>query len=464
MHGVFSDGQTSDLEQSSPSPGESPLGVTESQQRINLAWLLRLRWAALVGQSATMLAVVGLGVVLPVLPLFVSLLFLGLSNLAISKWAQSAAQITETHVSLLVACDILLISLQLYLTGGASNPFNFFFLVHIALAAVTLGPVRLSAIFGLACSCFFALFWWHLPLTMHSRLALPVPLHGEGMAVAFVLAAGLIVYFVHRVATTLRASELELARARDATARHQRLSSLGTLAAGAAHELATPLATIALVAKEIERHLQASVEAIAVPSLLDDTRLIRREVERCRTVLSHLASDAGTSTGEAVVVLSVESLVDQVVAELPLGSRVCVDWQQGVRPLLIQAASRSLTQAVRSVVKNAIQAANSAHPKVWLFLQQDLGGVVIKVHDNGLGMSPEVLTRVGEPFFTTKPPGEGMGLGLFLTRTVLHNTGGSLELRGGGPGGATTLLRLPIFCRDASAGVACPAPLGGSTP
>ena len=427
-------------------------GGIAMQQRINLAWLIRLRWAAVVGQTLAIGVARLLGVHLPLPPVLALVAVLALSNLAVQRWAQRAAQVSETQISLLIGCDIMLICAQLSLTGGSSNPFHFLFLVHIALASVTLGAAYLAAILTLTCSCFFALYWWYVPLTMGSQAHLPVRLHGEGTAVAFVVAAALIVYFVHRVARALRVSELELAAAREASARSERLSSLVTLAAGAAHELSTPLATIAIVAKESERHLEQRAAA-ADGALLDDARLIRREVERCRAVLAHLASDAGTSTGEPNLQISAPQLLAQVLAELPRDSRVCLDWQEQAARICLLIPSRSVTQAVRSVVKNALQAANAAHPRVCLTLRCDAASFVIRVEDNGPGIHQALLSRVGEPFFTTKPAGVGMGLGLFLTRTVLQNLGGDFALESLVNRGTTAILRLPIHstCREDTA-------------
>src|SRR6218665_3315595 len=192
-----------------------------------------------------------------------------------------------------MALDVVLLTVLLELSGGASNPFSALYLVHIALAAVVLREGWTWALTVLAVACFGELF---VGAPAHHHIH-DMRMHLEGMWAAFALAAGFIVYFVQRVTRALAAREAELVSARAASARHDKLAALATLAAGAAHELSTPLSTIAVVARELERHLERAGQET---SSLEDVRLIREQVARCRDILARMASDAGASQGEAL--------------------------------------------------------------------------------------------------------------------------------------------------------------------
>jgi two-component system sensor histidine kinase RegB len=253
-----------------------------------------------------------------------------------------------------------------------------------------------------------------------------------------------IAYFVRRVTSELARRESELADTRAAQARAERLAALGTLAAGAAHELSTPLSTIAVVARELERRLAQlePVTAIA-PDLCEDAQLVREQVDRCRRILEQMAADAGEVPGEPFVDVSLPELIDASTGDLCTRDRldVVVDSTAGQRTLRVPR--RALSQALRAVAKNALEA-SPASEVVQIRGRLDDGEWRIEIRDHGSGMSEEVLSRVGDPFFTTKEPGAGMGLGVFLAQTVLTRLGGGLELRSEPGTGTTARLRIPV--------------------
>jgi two-component system sensor histidine kinase RegB len=413
--------------------------------RINLSWLIRLRWGAVLGQSVAVGAAYALlHMALPLWHLLAVLALTAASNLAVALWARRGdPQVPEHLLGLLVTLDLLLLTALLYFAGGSTNPFNFLYLVHIALAAVILRARWMAALVVLSFACFVALFFWYVPLPVPGHAELPTHLYNQGSAMAFALAAMFIVYFVHRVTQALARKEGELAQAREESARSERLTSLATLAAGAAHELATPLATIAIVSKELERHLggTAEIRGERLGALREDAQLIRHQVERCRSVLRHMAADAGASQGEPLAHIAAPELVAQALAELPSQGRVVVGYGPGGEAARVHVPERSVAQGVRAVVKNALEASAGS---VEVETAARDGACVIAVRDSGPGMPPEVLRHVSEPFFTTKAPGEGMGLGLFLTRTVFERLGGALEVQSGAGRGTTVVLRLPL--------------------
>jgi two-component system sensor histidine kinase RegB len=213
--------------------------------------------------------------------------------------------------------------------------------------------------------------------------------------------------------------------ARAQTTRQERLTSLVTLAAGAAHELATPLSTIAVVAKDLERDMQ-KVEKQAQAT--DDVRLIRREVERCRDILSRMRNEAGDAAGEPFVPVTIGALINKVVEEQSgTGPAVRSEVPSDLAACQLIVPSRAVGQALHVLLKNARDASPSGRD-VSLRVERDHDYVRFEIRDEGIGMEPAVLARVGEPFFTTKPAGQGMGLGVFLARAVAERLGGTLSV------------------------------------
>ena len=210
--------------------------------------------------------------------------------------------------------------------------------------------------------------------------------------------------------------------ARNLASRQERLASLATMAAGAAHELATPLGTVALVAKELERSLTRTGDTQAV----DDARLIREQVGRCRMILDQMAGSTAAA-GEGIEARTVDELLDETLTTVraapPIERRVPPE----VGRLPVKLPPRAVCQALRSLVTNA-QDASPADGKVVVSAARDAGGLRLDVLDLGDGMPAEILARIGEPFFTTKEPGRGMGLGLYLARAVVESVGGSLAI------------------------------------
>jgi two-component system sensor histidine kinase RegB len=411
---------------------------------INFGWLIRLRWATIAGQAVTVVVVrFVLGLEIPLGPLGT---LVGLSvavNLGCLAWARSAPP-REWWLLGVMAFDVVCFSGLLYFTGGPENPFSFLYLVPIAIAAITLRPASTWALVMLSLASSAVLFARHEPLPVGNDHASHMSAHLRGMWVAFGVAAAFIVYFLMRVRRALARREEELAASRSLAARQERLASLATLAAGAAHELATPLSTIAVVAKDLERDIAA---AGAEGSAGEDVRLMRREVERCRRILERMRVDAGDSAGERFVRVAVRDLVadcEDGRAAAPDGGRALeVAMDDATAGLVAVVPRRAFAQALRGLVDNA-RDASPAGERVSLRVAGDVGGrIVFEIGDRGAGIPPEVLARVGEPFFTTKPTGKGMGLGIFLARAVIERLGGQFTIRSAPGTGTTATLSLP---------------------
>jgi len=415
---------------------------------LNIRWLLRLRWGAALGQLVLVLgAQAWLGIRLPLGALLLVISVGLLSNAALSRWARGGPCLlasrdgAENAIALVVASDFGLLTVLLALSGGPNNPFSVLYLVEVTLAAVMLAPRRTWALMALALACFGALFaaprfaWLVAHGLSHEQM---MDLHIRGMWVAFGVAAAFIVVFVQRVKGTLAKRDAELVGARTQAARQERLASLATLAAGAAHELSTPLSTIALVAHELERQLASLPEAAA------DASLIRAEVERCRRTLARLASDAGAPGAEGGAQEPLSCLLDEALAGLPGREQVRVEAHGDLGRRVPLLPLRALGRSAGALLRNALQA-SPLGAEVLLRVEATAQALRLEVRDSGPGIPPDVLPRVGEPFFTTREPGAGMGLGVFLARSLSEQLGGSFSLTSETGTGTRAVVQVPLF-------------------
>lgn len=409
---------------------------------INMTWLLTLRWGAVAGQLAMiLLAKWVMDVPLPLAPLLAIIALATAGNAIAVSWFRGGRPVPEWTPGAFMLVDVLVLTGLLYFSGGPYNPFSFLYLVYIALAAVVLGGVWPWLLVVISLACFGFLFVDHvsLPVIHDHGAGDHLGLHLQGMWVAFGVAAGFIVYFVQRVTRALAARDAELAAARNLTARHEKLASLATLAAGAAHQLATPLSTIAVVSKELERQLEREPHNT---DAIGDARLIREQVERCRAILQQMAADAGESTGEAIVAVTPQELIDAALQGIAGRERLQVQLASDAARLRLVMPVRSIAQALRALAKNALEASGAAPVEIRVVARN--ASCELEVRDRGGGMSDDVLSHAGEPFFTTKGPDRGMGLGLFLCRTVVEGIGGKLTLTSVPQQGTTATVVLPL--------------------
>ncbi|MEO6773163.1 MAG: ATP-binding protein [Kofleriaceae bacterium] len=409
---------------------------------VNIQWLARLRWAEVAGQAVTviaaqfslegklpigsLLAVIGIGVVSN---LFLEAYFFGGRRGLRGRPVAPTRTVEEWHLALVMMVDIASLTGLLYLTGGPHNPFSFLYLVQIALAAVLVRALWTWTLVGLSFVGFGILILAHHPL------AIPEDSRVIGAWVALGVASAFVVHFLLRITGALAQREHELTEARGLAARQERLASLATMAAGAAHELSTPLGTVALAAKELERALAVDRDDLAA-----DARLIREQVGRCRTILEQMQQGAGT-VGEGVAACSVGELLDETLVGIREAPRVVRELAEAVAASKLRVPPRAVSQALRSLVTNA-QDASPPTAAVRLAVTRDGGVLTLVIRDRGTGIPPEVLERIGEPFFTTKAPGRGMGLGLFLARAVIEGVGGSLQINSSSSG-TSVHVRLP---------------------
>jgi len=387
------------------------------RNRVNVSWLLRQRWAQVGGQASTVALVAMFSDVdLPLLPLCAIVAVGFVSNMLCAAYFRDPRPVEEWQLAAVMALDVALLTVLLYLTGGPLNPFGFLYLVQIALATVLLRAKLTWALVLLSFAGFGLLLVDHRPLDIPDRQRM------IGMWVALGVASAFIVQFLLRVQAALSDREQELEAARNLAARQERLAALATMAAGAAHELSTPLSTVALVAKELERHLARTGD----PQLVEDARLIREQVGRCRLILDQMAGSTAAA-GEGLEARTVAEILDEALTSIRPAPPVERKVPAALGKLALKLPPRAMAQALRSLVTNA-QDASPTDGRVLVEASRKGDRLSLDVVDFGVGMPPEIVARIGEPFFTTKSPGRGMGLGIFLARAVIESMGGTLSI------------------------------------
>jgi two-component system, sensor histidine kinase RegB len=410
--------------------------LTEHEPEIALGALTRLRWLAIIGQvAATLVAFFGLRLELPIVPIALVGVLTAVSN-AGAVIAMRRRRPLQGLVQILLLLDVGSLTALLYFTGGASNPFSVLYLVHVAMAVTVLGSAWTWVVVAMAAGCYGALFVWRIPLAGAPELSPGMLAMGHWFALALV--AVLIAVFIGRVEHSLRDREHELVDMREQVTKNELLATLTTLAAGAAHELNTPLGTIAVVAKELE----VSAGGVGDPETVrEDARLIRREVDRCREIINRLRLDVGEDVVQREAITAT-ALVKHLRRDLREEENARLRVLIGTDVERVDAPARALEQALLVLLRNAFDA-SPPDAGVTLSIQRREGRIRIEVEDRGAGMSEDLLRRAGQPFYTTKEPGRGMGLGLFLVRLVAERCGAEFSLFSKLGEGTRCVLELP---------------------
>ena len=422
--------------------GESVWDWGQPRRGLPLRTLTLLRWTSITGQLIALLAVrYGLGLNVPMEGCLSAIAVSGLMNLALTFGWPRPRLASRAETAFQLAFDTVQLAVLLGLTGGVINPFSLLLIAPVAVAAASL-PTREAAVVGvlaLACVAGLALFHGPLPWDGAMPLVLP-PLYRLAATVA--LAVGVVFTAAYAWQTQAEAQRMELALAttQAVLAREQRLSALGGLAAAAAHELGTPLATIQVVTKEMARGLDP-----ATP-LGEDVYLLIAQAERCREILRKLSRspEAGDAHHSR---MSLSQLMDEV-SDPHRGGDVIVNTEVTCAPGAQILQVRRLPEVMHGLsafVENAVDFAESS---VEVLAHYDDERLVIEVRDDGPGFSAEVMTRLGEPYVTTRSQGEGsrshhlgMGLGFFIAKTLLERTGARVEFRNARRGGALVTAR-----------------------
>jgi len=424
-----------------PTPDDlRPAG--ELAPSLALPWIVKLRYGVLAGLAVLILLTrFVFDVPLPIQWLALPLALTAASNLLLYRCALRFGD--RPALGYLLALDTICLTALLALTGGPANPLSLLYLVQITLSAVILSKKWTWSLGGLSVACFGFLFWAHVrvPVFEAHHTSEGFSVHLVGMWIAFVAAALLVTVFIGKVSEALRQREHEALLLQGQLSRHERLASIAKLAAGAAHELGTPLATIAVASRDVEYH---ATEVSRDPELAEDARLIRSEVERCRSILQQMSARGAEQPGEAPVCVELAGLLESVRSDVPLAVRERVKVVLAGDPGTAVLPVGATRQALVALVRNALDATSEAQP-VTLGAARTAESIEFTVTDSGCGMSPETLNRVAEPFFTTKAPGCGIGLGTYLVRVFAEQLGGRLAFESEPGKGTRAMLQLPLI-------------------
>ena len=401
--------------------------------RIVMLWMLRLRWFAVIGQLTASVMALLIGLHPPVVIVGTVVGVTVASNGLLYAWLRTRPIPTWLIFAVLIA-DMCLLTILLHFTGGSDNPFNALYLIHVAMAVTVLGGLWTWIVVAVAGLLYgVLLFAEPVPLGVMRR-----SVHHAGMWTSLVLIAGLVAYFCGRVNRSLRWREVHINALRERNARNEKLSTLTTLAAGAAHELGTPLATIAVVARELELSVGRLPE---LADMAEDARLIRQECDRCRFILDRMRVDVASDPRAG------RTTLDEILARLDEHlreherERLQIDGPRNGYPIAVPGPA--VEQSLTVMIRNGMDADPLGQP-VRMVIRPTPGAVAFDVIDRGKGMTADVLKRAGEPFFTTKEAGRGMGLGLFLVRLVAENYRGKFMLSSKLGEGTQSTLELPM--------------------
>lgn len=418
----------------------------EISSTIALPWIIRMRYGIAAGEIGLMVfANRFLSLHLPLVQMLTIPAVVIVSNVLLSRTSQrhGTAGHTADLVGWVFGLDAVCLTLLLMASGGPSNPFTVLYLVHITLAAAILSA-RQTWLLGLfSIGCFGLLFRIHHPVPELGGHHMG-NLHFVGMWLSFVVAVVLVAIYASKISGLLREHEAARLRMEVELAKKDRLASLVTLAAGAAHELNTPLSTIAVVAKELERSATGDAVSGTATAIREDSRLIRQEVERCREILQRMSDEGAEPAGEPWVRRPAAEFLAELERSFAGGVRVHPATDE---ELMLNVPVHALVQALRALVKNGLEAmGEKAQAKVEVRAERHAEGMQFVVEDRGCGMSSELMRRVGEPFLTSKPPGSGMGLGVFLARNLAERLGGGLTFESEPGEGTRALFHLPGRC------------------
>ena len=431
-------------------------GKARSPLQLRLRTMVWLRWLAVLGQTGAVLWVnLVLGFALPLSACLAVIATSAWLNIFLSIRWRTSVRLHERYSALLLGYDILQLAALLYLTGGLENPFSFLFMVPVTVAAATLPLNRTIWLSVAAVVAATVLAVYHLPLPWLPGEPIVLPtLYKAGVWTALVCGVAFATLYVSRVAGEAREMSDALSATETILAHEQQLHALDGLAAAAAHELGTPLATIALVSKELKRELPQD------GPIGEDIDLLISQAERCREILSRLA-DREAQSDAMFARLKLPVMLEEVIdplrgpdVEITVTSRPADDGEGQPLPAPVIPRSPAIKYGLANLLENAVDFARSA---VDVELAWDGKEIVISVGDDGPGFSQQVIDRLGDPFVTTRPGygaqveqsdedhQHGMGLGFFIAKTLLERSGASVVLanRSGRQTGAIVRIAWP---------------------
>jgi two-component system sensor histidine kinase RegB len=399
--------------------------------------LLLLRSALIVAQGVLLVVAVGyLQISLPWLALVTVLVLLSLISAAVWLRLRADSRVGAGQFFSHLLTDVGALTAALYLSGGSANPFVSLYLVPLVIAAVALPAAFAWTMAAVTVSCYGLLFYFYVPLPALSLMH-DFGLHLFGMWVNFLVSAVIIAWLVARMAQAIRTRDAQIARQREEALRNERIVALGTLAAGAAHELGTPLSTMAVVLGDMAHDRADDGE------LARDIATLRTQVDVCKHTITRMVAAAGQARAEGGGAQPIDEFLRETVERWRLirPTASVSEHLAGAVPAPSIVTEQTLRQAIITLLNNAADA--SPH-HVELDCSWSRERLSLEIRDRGPGLSTEAVAQAGRGFFSTKPVGEGNGIGLILARATLERLGGRIDLKPREGGGACTLLELPL--------------------
>ncbi|MEI9915444.1 MAG: ActS/PrrB/RegB family redox-sensitive histidine kinase [Methylovirgula sp.] len=404
------------------------LDLGRRSRRLRVDTLVKLRWLAVFGQLAAVLLVrFGLGFPIPLIPLTICLLFIAGSawlNVVLGFRYSQSDRLEDKPAAAILGYDIIQLGALLYLTGGIENPFAVLLLAPVMIAAVSFSPRTTGGLFVLMVVVATAISFFHYPLPWMQNSPFQIPaLYSVGIWAAVTVSAAFTVVYASRIAEETRKLADAFAATELVIAREQLLSQLDGLAAAAAHELGTPLATISIAAKELRKQLPSGDHD-------DDVGLIIQEVGRCRSILGKLASLGEDEPGNILQEMNLDLLIEEAAGPYR-GFDIAINVvKNGSAPEPVCRRNPGLLYGLGNLIENATDFAKS---EVRVIARWNKNILEITIEDDGPGFSPDVIGRIGEPYVTTRADrhikheaDSGLGLGLFIAKTLLERSGATV--------------------------------------
>ncbi|WOH50659.1 ActS/PrrB/RegB family redox-sensitive histidine kinase [Bradyrhizobium sp. sBnM-33] len=393
---------------------------------VSLDTILRLRWLAALGQlTAIFIVAHGLEFDFPIIACVAVVGISALLNLALQVAFNPMQRLEPVYAAALLALNIVELAALLFLTGGLQNPFSFLFLGPVLISATVL-PVRMTVGLGLlAVACASALVFFHLPLPWDSEdpLVLP-PIYLFGVWLSIVLAIGVTSLYAFQATEEARKLSDALAATELVLTREQHLTQLDGLAAAAAHELGTPLSTIFLISRELEKTAEGNDQ------LASDLKTLREQAQRCRDILAKITQLS--SSGAPFDLMPLSTLIEEVVApHRDFGVTIRVRLAVAATREPVGARNPAILYGVGNILENAVDfARTTVEVNAWW----NADTVEIVISDDGPGIAPDMLKRIGEPYLSRRRSADetnreraGLGLGVFIARTLLERTGAKVS-------------------------------------
>ena len=415
------------------------LTALESPSRRNLQRLFLLRSVMIVFMLAATLALFYLHIPLPAYPIAFAVGGMLLLNLVTLLRLNRSSHIHDREILLQLLADLLALTVLFYFTGGYSNPLVWMYLLPLTVAAVALKREYAWLLAAVAIACYSILVFYYVPLShlhMHDIAGRTLDIHLVGMWLGFVVSAGIIAFFVTRIGQSLREYDQLMASIREKSLESERVLALGTLAASAAHELGTPLSTMAVLSKELAQDMSDH------PEQLQQLEMLRKQINRCKEIISTITRNTGHERADASEGQLLRQLLKTIIERWrdtrPATELIVTLSDQTYNPLILM--DRTLVQSIQNLLDNA---ADASPERIMLDAAWDEQALTIRIRDFGNGISDDIKQQLGKPFFTSKHQ-QGMGLGLYLTRLTLARFEGSLSLNNHIDGGVLTMLTLPL--------------------